>query len=107
MCSRPLGSKGCNMLQLTLELHRGYEGRAVPVCDVDAECQPQLRLHGCLREEKCVVPQFDVCASTQVNLISCEISVPEAGSTSALAVRRHRGATARYAALRLIWAAAF
>ena len=75
----------------------------MPDCDVDAECKPQLRLHGCLREEKCVVPQFDVCASA----LPCEMSAPEAGSTSAPVVRRHLGAAVKSAAWRLFWAAAF
>jgi len=59
---------------------QGYDGRPQAVCDVNDQCQPQLKLMGCLREEKCVLPvpgSFDAC---RFDFSECDAETPVGSS---------------------------
>ena len=49
----------------------GYEGKPVVECDVDENCQPQLSLSGCKREEPCVTPREGSYDSCRFNFTDC------------------------------------
>ncbi|CAK9049443.1 unnamed protein product [Durusdinium trenchii] len=58
----------------------GYDGRPQEHCDVDDDCNPQLTLSGCAREEKCILPPSEMFDPCRFDFSGCGAETPPGSS---------------------------